>query len=178
MIAKNTRIGVLCLTLALTGAGCDAIYRMLQKEGAEEKDLIGVVDPFTGNESVEEVQALLKLYGYKIGRVDGKLGGLTRNAIEEFQKDEGLELSRFIDQNTWTRLHQFSATGLVENAEVNIRVLQTALNNAGLNTGGVDGKLGPKTLAAIKSFQEAQGLKPDGIVGIRTLKALNTFLTP
>jgi hypothetical protein len=36
----------------------------------------------------------------------------------------------------------------------------------------VDGDFGPKTLAAVKAFQEQRGLHPDGIVGLRTWAAL------
>lgn len=40
--------------------------------------------------------------------------------------------------------------------------LQTLLAKAGHDAGGVDGKMGPNTLAAIKSFQRAQGMLTDG----------------
>jgi len=35
-----------------------------------------------------------------------------------------------------------------------------------------DGKLGPKSVAAIKSFQTAHGITPDGIAGPKTKTAL------
>ncbi|KQQ07085.1 murein transglycosylase [Methylobacterium sp. Leaf122] len=40
--------------------------------------------------------------------------------------------------------------------------LQTRLAALGHPVGGVDGKIGPKTRAAIRAFQEAKGLVPDG----------------
>ncbi len=33
---------------------------------------------------------------------------------------------------------------------------------AGLDPGGVDGRMGRKTVAAVKAFQKARGLVPDG----------------
>lgn len=40
--------------------------------------------------------------------------------------------------------------------------LQTRLSALGHPVGGADGKIGPKTRAAIRAFQEAKGLVPDG----------------
>jgi len=55
-----------------------------------------------------------------------------------------------------------------------IHDIQKTLNNvvkAGLS---VDGKFGPRTEKAVKSFQKVNGLKPDGIIGPETHKVLNT----
>ena len=54
--------------------------------------------------------------------------------------------------------------------------IQAALKNAGLYTGEVDGKLGPKTKKAIQEFQKANGLKADGKVGPKTWELLKTHL--
>jgi hypothetical protein len=43
--------------------------------------------------------------------------------------------------------------------------VQQRLNNLGLNTGPVDGILGPNTDKAVKAFQETFGLNPDGKPG-------------
>ena len=50
--------------------------------------------------------------------------------------------------------------------------IQQRLNAAGYNVGTVDGILGAKTDAAIRAFQAANGLLPDGIVGPATQAAL------
>ncbi|MFH1664530.1 MAG: peptidoglycan-binding protein [Candidatus Omnitrophota bacterium] len=52
------------------------------------------------------------------------------------------------------------------------RDIQAALNNAGYYEGPVDGKLGSLSRKAIMDFQEAKGLKVDGIAGPETKKAL------
>jgi tetratricopeptide (TPR) repeat protein len=54
--------------------------------------------------------------------------------------------------------------------------IQTALKNAGLYHGVVDGKIGPVSLRAIKTFQKFRGLEVDGKVGPKTWKALEPYL--
>jgi hypothetical protein len=49
-----------------------------------------------------------------------------------------------------------------------VATLQRLLNSLGHNSGVVDGEFGPKTLAAVKSFQRAEGLGVDGVVGPKT----------
>lgn len=54
--------------------------------------------------------------------------------------------------------------------------IQVALKNAGLYTGAIDGKIGPKTKKAIEEFQKARGLKVDGKVGPKTWAELEKYL--
>ena len=55
--------------------------------------------------------------------------------------------------------------------------IQTALKNAGFYNGAIDGKIGPKTRAAIQSFQANNSLKADGKVGPKTWEALEPYLS-
>ncbi|MDO1559782.1 TIGR02594 family protein [Brevundimonas sp. 2R-24] len=50
--------------------------------------------------------------------------------------------------------------------------LQAALLTHGFDPGPLDGALGPRTRAAIRAFQTAAGLQPDGVAGPLTLGAL------
>jgi D-alanyl-D-alanine carboxypeptidase (penicillin-binding protein 5/6) len=54
--------------------------------------------------------------------------------------------------------------------------IQMALEKAGFKPGPIDGKFGSKTVNAVKSFQLANSLKADGIVGPATWKKLKTHL--
>ena len=55
--------------------------------------------------------------------------------------------------------------------------IQTALKNAGLYQGSVDGKLGPASKRAISAFQAAHTLKVDGKVGPQTWAALEPYVS-
>ncbi len=50
--------------------------------------------------------------------------------------------------------------------------LQERLTAAGFDTGGADGKIGPKSVAAVKSFQRSIGMIPDGYASLDLLKRL------
>ena len=175
---RNHRTSLLaCLLLCLSLCGCDALYRLLDKEGAEEKALVGDIIPFESNAAVEEIQTLLYLYGYNAGKADGVLGLRTRNAIEKFQKDHGLEPTRFADQATWEKLRLFKDNGLVVDGQLNARLVQSLLKEAGFEPGKSDGKIGPRTKDAVIAFQKAHNLKVDGKIGYQTLSQLALFLT-
>lgn len=158
--------------LLVSACGCDRVYRMLDKEGAQEKKLIGDALPFEQNDAIREVQELLKIYGYNPGAADGKLGLHTRNAVERFQKDNGLKPTRFIDTETWERLHVPVKKGLISEQEMNMTRIQETLQKSGFDPGTIDGKFGPKTKKAVKGFQKSRGLKVDGKIGFQTLFAL------
>lgn len=53
-----------------------------------------------------------------------------------------------------------------------VLALQKALAKAGFNPGGIDGKFGLATEAAVMAFQRSENLLADGVAGPRTLAAL------
>ena len=55
---------------------------------------------------------------------------------------------------------------------VYVMVLQDALNYLGYNTGNIDGIFGSRTRSAVVSFQRANNLSADGIVGCATWRRL------
>lgn len=162
------------LTCAL--AGCDFVYHLLQKEGAEEKALLGSALPYEHNPKVEEIQRIFNILGYHVGNPDGKFGPKTREAIARFQKDRNLPVTRFLDKPTWKELSIFQNRGLLREGEIDIHTVQSALKAAGYDPGSLDGNLGPRTQRKLKSFQTAHGLKADGVIGYKTLKVLLDYL--
>ena len=68
-------------------------------------------------------------------------------------------------QAAWPR--EFRALTLEERIQ-----LQEGLTRAGFSTQGADGKIGPRTQAAIRAFQKAKGLTPDGYASPELLPLL------
>ncbi|KIC49658.1 lytic murein transglycosylase [Tateyamaria sp. ANG-S1] len=50
--------------------------------------------------------------------------------------------------------------------------MQRRLTAAGFNTQGIDGRIGPKTLDAVRAFQQSRGLSADGYASLQLLKRL------
>lgn len=60
--------------------------------------------------------------------------------------------------------------------KLSVRQAQKALTAAGFYKGNADGKEGPLTQKAVKEFQQANGLKSDGVIGPATSEALSRYL--
>lgn len=56
---------------------------------------------------------------------------------------------------------------IVTKKKYTVKQVQEALARHGMNI-VVDGKMGPKTIAAVKAFQKVNGLVPDGVIGPKT----------
>ena len=134
--------------------------------------------------SDKQIQEALKNAGFDPGPADGKIGAKTRAAIKEFQRDNGLTVDGKVGAQTRAALSKYLAapqtpagelTGSEDDAHN--REIQLALKNAGLDPGQIDGKIGPRTRAAIREFQIKQGLSPDGKVKDEDWAELKKFLT-
>jgi peptidoglycan hydrolase-like protein with peptidoglycan-binding domain len=64
----------------------------------------------------------------------------------------------------------------VLNEKPTSRRIQSALKQAGFYDGNIDGKVGPRTKEAIRTFQQANGLKVDGKVGPQTWTQLSRYV--
>jgi membrane-bound lytic murein transglycosylase B len=50
--------------------------------------------------------------------------------------------------------------------------MQRRLTQQGFDTDGIDGKIGPKTINAVRDFQLSKGARPDGYASLGLLKKL------
>ena len=65
---------------------------------------------------------------------------------------------------------------LATHDKAKVTAVQQALKAKGFDPGPIDGIWGNKTVHAVKSFQTAQNLTSDGIVGPKTAGALGVAL--
>ena len=72
----------------------------------------------------------------------------------------------FIENNEVEALSKYGSTGS------EVRTIQDKLKRWGYYTGNVDGIYGSLTVAAVKKFQQKNGLTVDGIAGTKTLNAM------
>jgi peptidoglycan hydrolase-like protein with peptidoglycan-binding domain len=127
-----------------------------------------------GSQRVRALQEQLLRAGERPGPVDGRFGPLTEAAVKRFQEGQGLAVDGIVGKATATALSHHNVaispgSGYSQpNGSQRVRALQKQLLRAGERPGPLDGRFGPLTEAAVKRFQEGQGLAVDGIVGEAT----------
>lgn len=102
------------------------------------------------------------------GKIDGVFGAGTEKAVRSYQASKGLKADGLVGGKTWGKLLPTVKKGSQGNA---VRALQRELQDEGYKL-TVDGKFGPGTESAVKSYQKKQKLSADGIVGIKTWGSL------
>ncbi len=133
--------------------------------------------------SVTQLQTDLKQLGYYYGSITGNFGDKTEDAVKEFQKDKGLPADGVAGSRTLAAVKAAidkaggsstsSTTGLkVGSTGDKVIALQQDLTALGYYYGDISGHYGSLTQAAVKKFQKAKGISPDGIAGTSTLNAI------
>lgn len=138
-----------------------------RKDGLHPGDVLRIpaLRNFIGG---EKLQVMLSSLGYNTGSIDGVVGPKTTEALRRFQSDKGLMSTGHLDEHTRSALRQ----AFYDVRRLEGRALQIILRELGYAVGSVDGVVGPKTTAALRSFQERKGLPAGGSVDERTLGAL------
>ena len=96
-----------------------------------------------------------------------------RTAVSSLEE----QLSRLKQENSQLKAQlQKLETGKKEVRMPSGSDIQTALKKAGFYKGVIDGQIGTQTKEAIKKFQEANKINPDGVVGSRTWAAMSKYL--
>lgn len=127
---------------------------------------------------INTLQSDLTNQGFNTG-TDGVFGNDTKQAVMDFQKENGLQVDGVAGKNTLIALSggtssNTSNTALLQMGSSNSQVeeAQSKLNNHGYDI-AIDGIFGSATQSAVKSFQSESNIQVDGIVGNDTLNALN-----
>lgn len=136
--------------------------------------------------TVSKVQTELKALGYYYGQITGNAGPKTVAAIKSFQGKNGLTADGIAGPQTIAKIDAAyeakggsssgsgsSASGLKLNSKgTDVRNLQQDLTTLGYYWAKITGNFGEKTEAAVKRFQEENGLTADGVAGTKTLNAI------
>ena len=149
-------------------------------------------------DAVSTLQAQLKTLGYYTGEITGTYDAATQKAVKAFQKKNGLKTDGVAGSATQSLLssgdalasgatatpaptatatpaptYTIPATTVKLNSQgTDASTVQSRLKELGYYKGKVDGKFGVLSVAALKKFQAANGLKDDGIAGSATLARL------
>ena len=133
----------------------------------------GSTDP-----AVRDLQQTLKALGYNPGPIDGVFGAATEAAVKAFQQARGITADGIVGKVTWINIDEadqsepvlkLGSTGLP------VRRAQKRMSLVGYDMGGVDGRYGTRTEAAVKKLQQQRGLAVDGVVGPQTWSIIDSL---
>ena len=131
------------------------------------------------------LQVVLKNYGYYTAKIDGDFGPASKKALKEFQSSNNLVSDGILGKNTCKKLNNKAnvvkksvntakSINTISQITKSTEILnvQRRLSELGFYTGEIDGIKGTRTKIAVQNFQSKAGLTPDGIIGPKTLSAL------
>ena len=136
----------------------------------------------TGSD-VKDLQTKLKKLGYYDATVDGSYGDTTAAAVKAFQKKYNLTADGIAGKETLKKLDSVYENANSAKDDDSLRMgdsgsavksLQTKLKKLGYYNGTVDSTFGSGTYAAVRAFQQKNGLTADGVAGSETLKKLDS----
>ena len=156
-----------------------------RKASAANSDTTYIRENSSGT-TVSKVQTELKALGYYYGQITGNAGPKTVAAIKSFQGKNGLTADGIAGPQTIAKIDAAyeakggsssgsgsSASGLKLNSKgTDVRNLQQDLTTLGYYWAEITGNFGERTEAAVKRFQEENGLTADGVAGTKTLNAI------
>ncbi|MBE9007130.1 peptidoglycan-binding protein [Fortiea sp. LEGE XX443] len=133
-------------------------------------------------QQVRDVQQLLRDLGYYNGTPTGTVGTLTRDAIAQFQRDNGLTVDGIVDaqlvsavRKVWVARYSNQPTRVVlsmGSKGENVKTVQQRLSQLGYFNRSLDGNFGEYTKNAVLEFQKDYRLNPTGKVDGQTWQVL------
>jgi peptidoglycan hydrolase-like protein with peptidoglycan-binding domain len=141
----------------------------LQKAGSSKSDLVtGALPDEAGADTIRGIQRELGQRGFGPLTADGIMRPVTRAAIMAYEHDQGLPLTGQATEALMRRIlfgappEEVSRAGEIRSAlaEDIVKQVQRLLAARGYRPGPIDGRMSAETAAAIRSFEESQGLHP------------------
>jgi len=124
-----------------------------------------LVDVFTSESGVKKIQRTLAQRGYDPGPADGIMGNRTRQAIQQFQRDQKL----VADGQPSTALLEILTLPGQPSA---VTLAQLSLAVLGYDLGLADGIMGDRTRQAIQEFQQDHAVTVDGNLSVDLLERM------
>jgi peptidoglycan hydrolase-like protein with peptidoglycan-binding domain len=127
------------------------------------------------NTQLAGFQVALRAFGIYRGPIDGIAGPATVAAARSFQRRHGLPATGLADARTRKALGPLGQPLLGRRTlrrgrfGWDVSVVQFLLTRAGFYHGALDGYFDAATGQALRRYQQAGGLRADGVVGSRTL---------
>jgi lipid-binding SYLF domain-containing protein len=140
-------------------------------------------------DQIKKAQQALKDQGMYDGAVDGKMNSQFQQALRDYQTKNQLQSTGKLDHQTMSKLGIMKGTtgsksgtgtgtgtskgkqGQLQSKD-EVRQVQTALQEKGIEPGPIDGIMGPKTKKAVADFQRQQNLYASGMLDPQTKSAL------
>jgi peptidoglycan hydrolase-like protein with peptidoglycan-binding domain len=133
----------------------------------------GSTDP-----AVRDLQEALKALGYDPGPIDGTFGSATETAVKAFQQAKGITVDGVVGKVTWINIDEADQSEPVLNigsTGLPVRRAQKRMSLVGYDVGGVDGRYGTQTQAAVKKLQQQYSIGVDGVVGPQTWSVIDSL---
>ncbi|MFA6142037.1 MAG: peptidoglycan-binding domain-containing protein [Candidatus Omnitrophota bacterium] len=121
-------------------------------------------------EEVSGIKSKVDTLESRVEGVESKQTDVERMASEQAQKLEEMKAEKEKTVKTNVTIKNRSTK-----SHAHMKEIQACLQNAGFYNGKIDGVKGKGTRKSIRSFQKANGLNSDGIVGARTWELLSKY---
>lgn len=156
--------------LSVDGSVGMETYTLLMSDEAQKYT---VMEGDSGSD-VRDLQERLRQLGY-LDDVTGRFGEQTTKAVKTFQQYNGLTADGKVGIKTFDLLYSAEVKPyFLKYGEQSdkVKTYQKRLNSLGYLISQPDGKYGNDTVAAVKRFQDINGLISDGFLGSSTVSLL------
>ncbi len=136
------------------------------------------------------LQQLLRINNYFPASITGVYGPDTVNSVTVFQKENNLEITGTVTEETWEYLYKITNPASKNKSVLNkpilevgiagqeVKEVQSILKSLGYYNGSIDGQFDEEVYESVAAFQFVNKLVPDGIVGPNTWSALIDLYEP